>query len=183
MLVFYYDLGASRIPARYQQHLPLSVAAIEEQLGQGKSFVVAKERPGAPPVVLLAAPRAAMLEDLERQLSDHDQLPTEPKFFDVATKLRPQEIQAVVRGEYYVHVRRCYEELLKRDPAARGKVVLDYAIEGDGSVVDATVVTDDRPFQEEVFRTCLTDSLGTLRFPATGSARTTVHYPVVMTPD
>ena len=183
MVVFYYDLEDNRIPARYEQYLPMPIATIEEQLGQGKSLVVAKERPGAPPVLLLATPRTAMLEDLERQFSDHDKLPTEPFVADVSLRLRPHEIQGVIRSQWFPHAKGCYEELLKRDPAAGGKLVLDYAIEGkDGSVVDATVETDDRPFEEETFQTCLLDSLTGLRFPAFGSGRTTVRYPVVMTP-
>ncbi len=184
MVIFYYDLGKNRVPARYQHHLPMSIEAIEAELSEGKSFVVAKERPGAPPVLLLAAPRTAMLADLERRLADYDALPTEPYFVDVRRNLRPAEIRGVVRGRWYPHIRACYESLLKRSPEAGGKVILDFSIDGEGAVQDAKVTTDDAPFEEETFSSCMVDSLEDLRFPASGlSGNTTVRYPVVMTPD
>lgn len=183
LVVFYFDLEHDRVPERYSALLPMDVEEIEAQLAEGKSFVVAKERPGSPPVLLLAAPRAAMLADVERELSGLDALPIEARYVDVAVKLRPQEIQRVVRNVWFADIRSCYEKLLTRVPDAQGKFISDFVIAADGSVKRGDIRTDDRALDDTELRDCLESSLLKLRFPATNGDETTVKYPVVVTPD
>ena len=95
----------------------------------GRRLACESRRTGSPPVLLLAAPRAAMLADVERDLSYLEALPLEPRYVDVAAKLRPQEIQRVVRNVWFPHIRSCYETLLSRVPDARGKLIADFVIE------------------------------------------------------
>jgi len=180
--VFYFDLGDGRIPARYEAHLPMKVEAIVAELEAGKSFVVAAERPGSPPAVLLAAPRAILFPKVEERLADLDRLPTEPVYVDVPLKLRPEEIRAVVRGQWYPHVRRCYEQLLTRSPHAGGKVKAHFEIGAEGKIVSQELDTDDEVLRDEVFQTCVSDSLAKLVFPPT-DGRTTVGYPIQLTPN
>jgi hypothetical protein len=182
-LVFYFDLGRNRIPARYERHLPMKVADIEAELKQGKSFVLAKERPGAPPVLLLAAPRTAMLEDVERELAMLGELPTELKYFEVRSGLRPLEIQAAVRAHWFPAVRECYEELLERDAQAVGKLVLRFRILGsDGTVDQLQVNVESAGLREDTFVECVEQSAQGMSFPATGTGNTTVSYPVHFSP-
>jgi len=129
LTVFYFDLGEGRIPERYEAHLPMKVADIVAELEAGKSFVVAKERPGSPPALLLAAPRAVMLPQVEDHLAQLDALPTERVYVDVPQKLRPEEIRAVVRAQWYPHMRRCFDQLLAETPTATGKLTARFEID------------------------------------------------------
>ena len=182
LTVFYFDLGRNRIPVRYEQHLPMKVAEIEALLEQGKSFVLAKERAGAPPVLLLAAPRTAMLDDVERYLSKLDHLPTTLETVDVPATLRPGEIQAVVRGAWRGEARHCYEALLSHDPKAGGKLVLAFHVAPEGTLHDVEVETESPALKDDALRGGLRRAVETLRFPAS-AGETTVRYPITMTPD
>jgi hypothetical protein len=181
LVVFYFDLGINRIPARYEHHLPMAVADIEKELEAGKSFVKAMEREGAPPVILIAAPRTAMLEEVESHLAEMDELPVATAYVDVDRSLRPSEIQGVMRANYFEHARSCYDDVLKEDPKAQGRVALRFAIQPDGvptlNEVDVMEGTLDRaPFLD-----CLGAALEKLRFPA-GGGEITVSYPIMLTP-
>lgn len=185
LLVFYFDLRRNRVPARYEHHLPMPVADVVAELERGRSFVVAKERPGAPPTLLLAAPRTAMLPDVERYLAGLEELPTEVRYTDayVSAKLRPEEIRAVVRGQWLPKARTCYEQLLARDPDADGKLVIKFAIAGsDGSVEDVRLDASEAGLGDEPFVQCVEQSAAAMRFPAAGEGRTTVAYPLHFSP-
>lgn len=177
----YYDLQKNRIPARYERFLPMTVAAIEAELEAGRSLLAATERPGAPPVVLLAAPRTAMLEDVEKALAGRGSLPTEPVLVEVATNLRPKEIQAVVRGDLFKPARRCYESLLTRAPDAGGRLKLSFTIAGDGAVADHAITVTEGTLDEDGFVSCVDGAVASLRFPAVGE-ETTVNYPIALSP-
>jgi hypothetical protein len=182
MAVFYFDLGAGRIPARYERHLPMPVADIERQLDAGKSFIVAKEREGAPPTLLLAAPRTAMLEEVEKALAELAELPTKPVYIEVPANLRPAEIQSVVRNELMGKVRGCYEQLLKSEPDARGDLMLEFTIAPSGSLSRRSVQSDDAPLRNPEFTACVDGHLAELAFPATAK-ETTVTYPIKVSPE
>lgn len=180
MTLFYYDLEQNRIPSRYEKHLPMSVADIEAELQQGNSFVIAKERPGAPPALLVAAPRTAMLPALERQMAQLDALPTDIVRFDVSAKLQKNEIQAIVREALFEGAKECYESVLETRPQAQGKVVYTFSVDDAGSVtIDAMDV--DAAIDEGDFSTCMSSLADNLRFPATGDS-TTIRYPLAFTP-
>jgi len=183
LLVIYFDLEGDRVPARYQRYLPLAIDDIVTELERGKSFFVARERDGAPPTVLIAAPRAAMLADVERELARQSELPRAVHQVKVDTKMRSEEIRRVVRTRWFDDVRRCYDALLTRDAKAGGKVVAELTVDGQGHVTRAQMRTDDRPLRGDSFLQCMTGSAEHLTFPAIGEGHTTIRYPVELTPE
>lgn len=101
--------------------------------------------------------------------------------------IRREYIQRTMREQYYPVARDCYEELLGRDPKARGKVVLDFAIVGDGDagVVDRVSLRDDEDaIDDPEFTLCMRESLYTAVFepPPPGASETTIVYPVMLEP-
>ncbi|APR85614.1 Hypothetical protein A7982_10963 [Minicystis rosea] len=182
LVVFYFDLEGGRIPARYDAELPLSSAEIVAHLSRGEGLVAARERPGAPPVILIAAPREAQLADVEEGLSVMKTLPLEPTVVPVKPVLKPQEIQAVVRASFKAY-RGCYETLLQRSPTAAGRVPLAFTIRGDGAVEGVKVDTSEGTLRDAAFERCLGDVTSRLAFPATGNRdATTVTYPMMFAP-
>ncbi len=178
LTVFYTHL-ADPIPARYDALLPVPMAEVTAHLAKGEAVVIAKERPGAPPVLLLAAPREAQLADVEEALAKRTTLPTSLEVVEVAPALKPQEIQAVVRGNFGAF-RKCYEELLARAPGAAGKVTLSFGIQGDGAITDLGASAEGA-VDEGTMTRCMTLAASKLRFQATG-VTTTVKYPIAFSP-
>jgi hypothetical protein len=180
LAVFYFDLGDGRVPARYDAELPIPSAEIAGHLERGEGLVVARERKGAPPTIVVAAPRAAQLEEVEEALAKMSALPLSPAVVQLSPKLRAVEVQAVVRGGRKDQ-KACYEKLLVRSPAAAGRLELKYSVEGDGRVEGATVETESAALRDADFLQCLKAAASSLTFPATG-ARVTVSYPLVVNP-
>jgi hypothetical protein len=101
---------------------------------------------------------------------------------------RREYIQRTVREQYFPAARSCYQELLDRQPTAAGKVVLEFAIVGDGDagVVDRVELRDDEDaITDPEFQLCMRESMYTAVFepPPPGANETTVVYPVVLTPN
>lgn len=181
LAVYYFDLGDGRIPARYDAELPLPSAEIVARLERGEGLVAVRERPGAPPAVLVAAPREAQLAEVEEALSAMKTVPTEPVAVPLKPSLKPQEIQVVVRRSFGAY-RACYEALLQRSPAATGTVRLRFAIRGDGGV-EALSVDSDGSLHEPAFEGCMAATTRALAFPASHVTKpTTVTYPIVFSP-
>jgi hypothetical protein len=160
----------------------MKVADIEALLAEGKSFTIAAERDNAPPVILVAAPRAALLGDVERELATMKALPLELTEVEVSTKLRPEEIQHTLRTAWMPKLRGCYEALLERAPTASGRFVGEMKVNGEGTLDALKIVTSDAPLEEEAFMSCLNTSLAAIAFPPTGHV-TTIKYPIVVDPD
>jgi hypothetical protein len=81
----------------------------------------------------------------------------------------------------------CYDELLSRQPKARGKLVLDLEIVGDGSVggvVNDVTLGKDSTFTDEEFSTCVRESLYSTVFdaPPDDEKSVTVSYPLELEP-
>ena len=100
---------------------------------------------------------------------------------------RRDYLQRTMREQYYPVARDCYEELLGRDPKAAGKVVLEFAIVGDGDagVVDRVATREDEnTIDDPEFVMCMRESLYTAVFepPPPGASETTVVYPVMLEP-
>lgn len=180
LLVFFYDQTVNRIPARYDRHLPLPVSEIDAKLANGQGLVAVKQRSGAPPVVLVAAPRAGQLEDVEKALAEMSQLPEAPVSVALTPGLRPHEIQAVVRGARKDY-KACYEGLLQRDAKATGRVVLAFGIDGEGRVENASTEPSTSALEDATFLSCFLTATRSLQFPATQQT-TTVKYPLTLTP-
>jgi tetratricopeptide (TPR) repeat protein len=179
MVIFYVDLGRNRIPARYERHLPMKVADIERELEQGKSFILGQERDGAPPVLLIAAPRTALLADVEAELAQMDQLPTEATYVDVPLRLRREEIQGIVRSAVFPSARTCYESLLEHAPQAEGSVRMSIKVAEDGSVMSSELSSKELG-DDATFMSCMADAVDEMTFPSSGS-KLTVTYPIAFT--
>lgn len=177
LVVFYYDLEDSRIPARYDADLPLPTAEINARLARGEGVLAAKTRPGAPPVLLIAAPRAAQLDNVEEALSKMEELPSAPQSITLDGSLEAEEIQEVVRASF-AEFRQCYETLLQTSAAAAGKISLSFSIDPSGHPGNVKA-TGDAPVAS--MESCMESAALKLVFPA-APKMTTVVYPVMFSP-
>ncbi len=180
--VFYFDLESDRIPTRYEKYLPLDEKTIVSHLESGEGLIAAKERKGAPPSILIAAPRRAELGDVEEELSKQTSLPTEPIVVQVSSAPRPGEIRGVVRASFPGY-KSCYETLLQSTPGATGRIMLKFAIGPDGSVTDSSIDAARSSLHDDAFDSCTLGVTRKLRFPASGHGQTTVNYPITFSPD
>lgn len=181
LAVYYFDLGEGLIPSRYDAELPLPSSEIAARLARGEGLLAARERPGAPPAILIAAPRESQLAEVEEALAAMKALPTDPVSVPLKAQLKPQEIQAVVRRSFGAF-RLCYEALLRTSPGAAGTVKVHFAIRGDGSVESVSAAADG-PLHDATFEGCMTTAFHGLTFPASNATTpTTVTYPVMFSP-
>lgn len=178
LVVYYVDLEGGEIPARYDAELPLPSAEIKARLASGKGLVAVRERKGAPPVILIAAPRFAQLDDVEGTLAGMDELPAEPTAVDVPDSLETAEIQGVVRASFGAF-RICYEAVLKTNALAAGKINLDFKVAPDGQVSSAKATADGPAVQ--AMEQCMLDATKSLVFPA-ATKETSVVYPIMFSP-
>jgi hypothetical protein len=99
---------------------------------------------------------------------------------------RRQYIREAVREQYFPIARSCYEELLAREPTASGKVVMSFAIVGDGEdgVVDRVELGDDSTIEDPELTLCMRESMYSTIFepPPPGAEETTVVYPIALEP-
>jgi hypothetical protein len=182
LAVFYFDLGDGRIPARYDAELPLPSADVAARVARGDGLIAVRERPGAPPAILIAAPRESQLADVEEVLAAMKTIPTEPVTVTLKSTLKPAEIQAAVRASFGAF-RQCYEALLKSDASAAGTTRVKFAIRGDGTVEGLTVDSDPG-LRAPTFEACMVAAFRALVFPATHApGTTTVTYPVMFSPN
>lgn len=93
-------------------------------------------------------------------------------------KLRPEQIQRVVRGSFG-GFRSCYEKLLKTSPTAAGKVTMHFRIGPDGTISDARA---ESTFEDTAIGECITGRFEKLQFE-TQDDTTTVTYPIAFSPD
>ncbi|HWA78517.1 MAG TPA: AgmX/PglI C-terminal domain-containing protein [Polyangiaceae bacterium] len=97
-------------------------------------------------------------------------------------------IQKTVREQFRPLASACYEELLTRDPAARGKLELSVVIGGDpsvGGVVESAEALPDSTLKDPSFVTCMVESMMALQFDAPPDDRSRVNfkYPFELSPD
>ena len=178
LVVFYYDLEGGEIPARYDAELPLPSAEIKARLEKGKGLVAARKREGAPPVILIAAPRYAQLDDVETTLAGMNGLPLEATSIDVPESLETEEIQAVVRAGF-TGFRTCYEALLQTNPGASARIILDFKVGTDGHMTGLKATAESAGLQS--MEACMHDAAEGFVFPA-ATKETTVSYPILFTP-
>lgn len=179
LAVFYTHLG-DPIPARYDDVLPLPMSEVIAHLQKGEGLVIAKERPNAPPVILMAAPREAQLADVEETFAMMKALPTSLTVVKVAPGLKPDEIRAVMRTSGMPAFKKCYEALLARAPGVSGRAEMAFTIKADGALDDVRIETTDG-LKEGTFQRCMDAALTPLTFAATGQT-TTVKYPFTFSP-
>jgi hypothetical protein len=92
-------------------------------------------------------------------------------------------LKRAVREQYIPLAGGCYEELLTREPKAKGKMVFAFSIVGDedtGGVVDTVELKEESEIKDPEFVLCVRESLyGTIFEPPPDGAReTTVVYPI-----
>jgi hypothetical protein len=174
LVVLYFDLEARRIPARYESLLPLPSADIVARLDKGEGVIAVKLREGAPPVVVIAAPRDALLADVEEQFAQMKALPSAPVTVAVSPRLRPREIQHVIRSARPAF-KSCADALIAKTPDTAGKVVLKMKVHADGTATDVRAEGID----DATFRECIEAAAGKLAFPKGGS-ETSVTYPIAI---
>lgn len=179
LAVFYTHLG-DPIPARYDDVLPVPMSEVLAHLHKGEGLVIAKERPNAPPAILLAAPREAQLPEVEEAFSRMKALPASLTVIKVAPQLKPDEIRTAMRTQGMPAFKKCYESLLQRAPAAAGRTELAFTIKPDGTVDELRIETTDT-LKEGTFERCMNAAMTPVAFAATGQS-TTVKYPVTFSP-
>ncbi|MRG93659.1 AgmX/PglI C-terminal domain-containing protein [Polyangium spumosum] len=179
LVVYYYDLEGGEIPARYDAELPLPSAEIKARLEKGKGLVAAKKREGAPPVILVAAPRFAQLDNVETTLAGMGELPIEATSVEVPASLEQEEIQAVVRSHFGAF-RACYEAVLQANPGASGRILLDFKVDTDGHVANVKATAEAASLQS--METCMREAAQSFVFPA-ATKETSVVYPILYAPN
>jgi tetratricopeptide (TPR) repeat protein len=179
LIVLFYDLERNHLPERYAYLLPTTAAKIDEELQKGNGYMSVREREGAPPIVLIAAPREGQLPDVEKAFANADHLPLEPQVVRLSAGLRSSEVQGAMR-QTFPAVEACYKSLLQAKPEASGSLLLDFAVKGDGTPSNLKVETKGT-LKDETFASCTEKALASLRFAKT-SGTTTVRYPITLTP-
>ncbi len=178
LVVFYFDLGTRKIPARYDELLPMPSAEVIARLEKGEGVIAVKHRDNAPPMILIGAPRDAQLAEVEESFAQMKELPTAPVSIALSSRLRPNEIKNVFRGARAAY-KSCADALMTRVPSASGTITLKLKILADGTV---TGLTSEAPaVLDATFVSCIEKATNGLAFPRAG-LETSVTYPVVVTP-
>ena len=144
----------------------------------------------APYLEALAATRDRLGLDAPLTLSVRDIAQAGPRSNDVPTpvgapspsssaRLDPKVIQQVVR-QSFGDFRHCYEEALRDNPNAQGRVVVRFVIATDGHVSTAQAAVDES-LPDEV-GPCIEEAFAKLTFPEPNGGIVTVSYPIVFTP-
>jgi len=96
-------------------------------------------------------------------------------------------IQQTVRQQFVPLAASCYDELLQKEPAAKGRLVLELEVVGDssvGGVVNDVELGEGTSFGESDFTTCVRESLLSTVFdaPPEGQQSVTISYPLELAP-
>lgn len=180
LVVLYVD-AETMVPERYASWLAAPLGDVTAALEHGQGLVAVKERPGAPPLVTIAAPREAQLVTVEAALAAMHELPKAPVPVKLASGLSKEEIRDAVQARFGAF-RGCYRELLERQPRSSGTAQISYTVKNTGEVTDAKVSLDPG-IEEPAHRACFEKVVATLRYPAWSSDpkdKTTVRYPIVL---
>jgi TonB family protein len=91
-----------------------------------------------------------------------------------------EEVIASVRG-HMPRIRGCYEEALLRNPAARGRTAVQFAVQPDGRIAGARVSRSD--FNDPTLESCLVATFQTIRVePWSEPAPVEFEYPLQFSP-
>ena len=74
-------------------------------------------------------------------------------------------------------IQECYEDVLKKHPKLSGKILVSWAISGDGGIKD--VHTKARAFDNDKLERCVLSVVRTLKFRAHPGAKMTIIYPFI----
>ena len=177
MLVFYMDLEANRVPSRYDAYLAIPSNEIVSHLERGEGLIAMRERPGAKPTIVIAAPRFGQLSAVTEAFSKLTSLPKTPLVVPVAAGLTPDEIKSTIRGAKSAE-KRCYDTLLAKDPSASGQIVVSFSIDVEGNVRDARADDAKSTLKDGEMQNCVADAISHLTFAKTGE-RINVSFPLM----
>ncbi|HEU4537798.1 MAG TPA: AgmX/PglI C-terminal domain-containing protein [Polyangiaceae bacterium] len=178
LVVLYVD-EETMVPERYAKWLAAPAADLRAAFSRGEGLVAIKERPGAPPLVTVAAPRVAQLLTVEATLAAMGELPKQPVTVKLDDALTKNEIQRGMRA-HFGPFWSCYESLIARRPDARGKATLSFTVEASGKVEGMRVALDGT-LEDAELRPCFEKAAGAMHFPAWSqnpSAKTAIRYPL-----
>ncbi len=103
------------------------------------------------------------------------------------SQVDPKYIQQRIREDLFPIARKCYGDLLKRDPKAAGRLVVSFRILGDhkiGGVVDDAKLTDETTLVDPELQTCVRESMMAVSFDAPpNDGEITVVYPIAFSPE
>lgn len=104
-----------------------------------------------------------------------------------ASSLDTKQIDSTVRAKAQ-QFQDCYEEGLDRKPKLRGKAVMRFKVDRDGSVHEAGLTSST--LRDEKVEACLVGVFETMQFPELGppcadgeDCRVTVNYPLTFAPE
>jgi len=178
LVVLYVD-EETMVPERYAKWLAAPAADVRAAFSRGEGLVAVKERPGAPPLVTVAAPRVAQLLTVEATLAAMGELPKQPVTVKLHDALTKNEIQRGIRANFGAFWT-CYESLVTRRPSARGKANLSFTVEASGKVEDVRVALD-ATLEDAELRACFEKATSAIRYPVWSkslSAKSPVRYPL-----
>ena len=146
-------------------------------IATGANADTAARAPATAEEILQGRLRVAV-RDLDKTLAVRA-LPAIGTVVGVAGRLPPEEIQRIVRTSFG-RFRLCYEDGLRRDRNLRGRVIVNFTIDLDGSV--SYVRPDGTEMPDALVTACVGRAVGGLVFPAPAGGIVTVTYPLVFTP-
>ena len=182
LVVVYVD-QATIPPARYQKWIAAPIDQIQDAITRGEGLVAVQDRPSAPPLVTIAAPRFTQLAAVEKAFSEMATLPTKPVTVTLPERLGEVELRAAVRA-HFSQFRACYDALSKTKPGASGTFELAYSVASDGATKDLTV-TMPASLEDASFRACVQSAASSITYPAWSrdpKSTTTVRYPITVSP-
>ncbi len=157
LVVVYVDEGTI-LPDRYAQWLAIPAAEIKSAFARGEGFVAVKDRPGAPPVVTIAAPRASQFDTVESSFSLQKEL-SKQHVVPLPKGLSPEEVHAVIEPRMKA-IAAC---AVDKGDTRETSLAVTYQILGTGAVTELRV---DGKEDDPAARACLDKALSGVRFPA-----------------
>ncbi len=95
----------------------------------------------------------------------------------LTSRLSKEEVATVV-ASHRDEIKSCYQELLKENPNASGKVVLHFVVDPDGKVAEASI--KDRTIASEDLGSCVLTRFRNWEFPKAGQPTEVLAYPIYM---
>jgi Ca-activated chloride channel homolog len=88
-------------------------------------------------------------------------------------------VRRIVRA-HINEVRHCYNQALARDPNAKGRISVEFTLDGAGKVLRATVKEDT--LADKAVGACISAAMLRWTFPKFGGTQVTITYPFVLEP-
>jgi hypothetical protein len=129
-------------------------------------------------IALTACAHAVGGDDDVAEATGHD---TQEEASAEAPRIEPRLIQQAIRSQYFASARACYEDALREDAQAGGKVNLRFVIR-QGAAEEIEVEIAEGQFAGDAFAPCMRDALLEVSFPV-ADGDVTVNYPVVFSDD